>query len=117
MTRALPRRNRLFRIISLNANGIRGLLGRPYTAGSLKTLHDHIKALVDEHLRSKRARDIAFPEALAALEGHAGDNEALRNAVTQLGDFNQQGVLDEVSFDTVWTLLQAAARAPERDED
>lgn len=99
-----------------NANGVRGLLGRPYSGGSLRALHDHIKALVDEHLRSRRARDVPFPQALAALEEHAGDNEALRGAVAQLRDFNQQGVLDEVSFDTVWTLLQAAARAPERDE-
>ena len=94
-----------------NANGLRGLIGRPYTAGSMREIHDHVNALVQEHMSSKSARNIPTPEAFDRLEEHAGDNEAIRSAVRQLRAFNQDGVLDEVPFDTVWTLIQAAARA------
>ena len=53
------------------ANGVRGLLGRPYTAGSLKQLHEQLGALVGEHMRTKKARDLPFPEAVSRL-GRAG---------------------------------------------
>jgi len=96
-----------------NANGLRGLIGRPYTAGSMRELHDHINALVQEHMSSKASRNIPTPEAFDRLEEHAGDNEAIRSAVQQLRNFNQDGVLNEVPFETVWTLIQAAARAAE----
>ena len=39
-----------------NANGIRGLLGRPYDGSSLKQTYEHLNALVQEHLKSKARR-------------------------------------------------------------
>ena len=38
----------------LSANGIQGLLGRPYNGSSLKQTYEHLNALVQEHLRPKR---------------------------------------------------------------
>ena len=93
-----------------NSNGLRGLIGRPYTAGSLREVFDHIDAVVQEYLRTKSSRNIPFPEALGILKEHTGDIEAISSALKQLADFNENNVLDDVSFDTVWTLIQAAAR-------
>jgi uncharacterized membrane protein YqiK len=95
----------------LSANGIQGLLGRPYNGGSLKQTYEHLNALVQEHLRTKKAREVPFPEAIARLGEHAGDNEDLRQAVRVLGEFNQEGALNNVPFDSVWNMLNAVAKA------
>jgi uncharacterized membrane protein YqiK len=94
-----------------NANGIRGLLGRPYNGDALKQTFDHVNALVQEHLRSKKAREIPFPEAMSRLLEHAGDNEALRHALKTLADFNQEGALDNVPFESVWSMINAVAKS------
>ena len=83
----------------LSANGIQGLLGRPYNGGSLKQTYEHLNALVQEHLRTKKAREVPFPEAIARLGEHAGENEDLRQAVKVLSEFNQEGALDDVPFE------------------
>ena len=70
----------------LSANGIQGLIGRQYNGGSLKQTYEHLNALVQEHLRTKKAREIPFPEAIALLGGHAGENEDLRQAIKVLSD-------------------------------
>jgi len=93
------------------ANGIRGLIGRPYNGSSLKQTYEHINALVQEHLRSKKSREIPFPEAIARLGEHAGENEALRQSLKLLAEFNQDGALDNVPFDSVWTMVSAVAKA------
>ncbi len=95
----------------LSANGIQGLLGRPYNGSSLKQTYDHLNALVQDHLRSKKARDVPFPQAVAQLQEHAGDNEDLRQAVKVLSEFNQDGALDQVPFDSVWNMVNAVAKA------
>jgi hypothetical protein len=95
----------------LSANGIQGLLGRPYNGGSLKQTYEHLNALVQEHLRTKKAREVPFPEAIARLGEHAGTNEDLRQAVKVLAEFNQEGALNEVPFDSVWNMLNAVAKA------
>ena len=95
----------------LSANGISGLLGRPYNGGSLKQTYEHLNALVQEHLRTKKAREVPFPEALSKLEEHAGDNEDLRRAVKILSEFNQEGALNGVPFDSVWTMINAVAKS------
>jgi uncharacterized membrane protein YqiK len=95
----------------LSANGISGLLGRPYNGGSLKQTYEHLNALVQEHLRSKKAREMPFPEALARLGEHAGENEDLRTAIRVLSEFNQQGALDNVPFESVWNMINAVARS------
>ena len=53
----------------LSANGIQGLLGRPYNGSSLKQTYEHLNALVQEHMRTKKAREIPFPEAVTRLGG------------------------------------------------
>jgi uncharacterized membrane protein YqiK len=93
------------------ANGIRGLLGRPYTNGSMKQTYEHLNALVSEHLKTKSAREVPFPEAVAQLAEAAGDNEALRQAVKVLKEFGGEGALDTVPFDTVWSMIQVVAKA------
>lgn len=95
----------------LSANGIQGLLGRPYNGSSLKQTYEHLNALVQEHLRTKKAREIPFPEAIAKLGEHAGENEDLRQAVKLLGEFNQEGALNGVPFDSVWSMLNAVAKS------
>jgi uncharacterized membrane protein YqiK len=95
----------------LSANGIQGLLGRPYNGGSLKQTYEHLNALVQEHLRTKKAREVPFPEALSKLEEHAGDNEDLRRAIRILSEFNQEGALNGVPFDSVWTMINAVAKS------
>jgi uncharacterized membrane protein YqiK len=95
----------------LSANGIQGLLGRAYNGGSLKQTYEHINALVQDHLRTKKAREIPFPEAITRLQEHAGDNEDLRQAIKVLSEFNQEGALDQVPFDSVWNMINAVARA------
>jgi uncharacterized membrane protein YqiK len=95
----------------LSANGIHGLIGKPYNGSSLKQTYEHLNALVQEHLKSKKAREIPFPEALARLGEHAGENEALRDAIKMLGEFNQEGALDAVPFDSVWNMVSAVAKS------
>ena len=95
----------------LAANGIQGLIGRAYNGSSLKQTYEHLNALVQEHLRSKKAREVPFPEAIARLKAHAGDNEDLRQALKVLAEFNQEGALDTVPFDSVWNMLNAVAKS------
>jgi uncharacterized membrane protein YqiK len=95
----------------LSANGIHGLLGRPHNGGSLKQTYEHLNALVQEHLRTKQAREIPFPEALSQLEEHAGDNVDLRQAVKVLSELNHEKALDSVPFDSVWNMINAVAKA------
>jgi uncharacterized membrane protein YqiK len=95
----------------LSANGIQGLLGRPYNGSSLKQTYEHLNALVQEHLRTKKAREVPFPEAVAQLGEHAGENQDLRQAVKALADFNQEGALNNVPFESVWNMLNAVAKA------
>jgi len=95
----------------LSANGIQGLLGRPYNGSSLKQTYEHLNVLVQEHLRTKKAREVPFPEAVAQLGEHAGENQDLRQAVKALADFNQEGALNNVQFESVWNMLNAVAKA------
>jgi uncharacterized membrane protein YqiK len=95
----------------LSANGISGLLGRPYNGSSLKQTYEHLNALVQEHLRTKKAREVPFPEAVTKLQEQAGENEDLRRAVKTLSEFNQDGALDTVPFDSVWTMVNAVAKS------
>lgn len=95
----------------LSANGIQGLLGRPYNGGSLKQTYEHLSALVQEHMRTRKAREVPFPEAVSRLGEHAGDNADLRQAIKVLSEFNQEGALDNVPFDSVWNMINAVAKA------
>ena len=77
----------------------------------MKQTYEHLNALVQEHLRSKKARELPFPEALVQLEGHAGENEDMRQAVKVLGEFNHEGALDKVPFESVWNMINAVAKS------
>ena len=61
-------------------------------------------------LRSKKAREIPFAEAVAQLEAEAGSDEAAQRAVSMLKDMNRDGGFDDTEFDRVWSLLQAASK-------
>ena len=87
------------------------MLGRQYNGSSLKQTYEHLNALVQEHLRTKKAREVPFPEALTRLGEHAGQNEDLRLAVKVLSEFNQEGALDNVPFDSVWNMINAVAKS------
>jgi len=91
------------------ANGIRGLFGRPYPGGSLTQAYAQLEVLVGKAMRSKKAREIPVAEAMPKLVEAAGEDEAGLAAVAMLREFNQQGAFDDVAFETVWSLLQAAA--------
>jgi hypothetical protein len=95
----------------LSANGIQGLLGRPYNGSSLKQTYEHLNALVQEHLRTKKAREIPFPEALARLQSMPAKTRICAQAVKMLSEFNQEGALDAVPFDSVWNMVNAVAKS------
>tara|TARA_R110002167_G_scaffold38389_3_gene119565 strand:+ start:254 stop:3091 length:2838 start_codon:yes stop_codon:yes gene_type:complete len=96
------------------ANGLRGLFGRPYTAGSLHQAYEQLDVLVQKVLRTKEARAIPFAEAIAMLEAEAGSDRAASEAVAMLKEMNRDGSFDDTDFDRVWSLLQAAARIGDR---
>ena len=66
-----------------------------------------------DNFGNKKSREIPFGEAMAVLENKAGDNEAQVQALNLLKTANEDGVFNEVPFDTVWSLLQATAKAAE----
>jgi flotillin len=94
-----------------SANGIRGLLGQPDAAGTLRRAYDDLNALVQEHLKTKKAREIPYSEAVAHLSEHAGDSATVQQTIKLLKDVGHDGKLDGVAFDTVWTLIQAVAKS------
>jgi hypothetical protein len=77
----------------------------------LRQTYEHLNALVQEHLKGKKAREVPFPEAVARLEEHAGENEDLRPAVKVLGEFNQEGALNNVPFESVWNMINVVAKS------
>jgi hypothetical protein len=93
-------------------NGIRGLFGRPYRDGdSLRRAVSALSDLVQQSMRTRKDRDVPFLQALEILDEQTGDDADQRGAVDMLREFNQHGAFDEVSFEQVWSLLQAAAKA------
>jgi len=92
-------------------NGIRGIFGRPYRSGEFKQMTDALAALVRKEMGSKKAREVPFSQAVALLEGAAKGNDSQESALGLLREANDGGVFDDVAFDTVWSLLQATAKA------
>ncbi len=93
------------------SNGIRGIFGKPYRTGQFKEMAEQLSKLVRDNLGTKKKREITFGEALTLLEDKASGNEAQVQALKLLNDANEDGVFEQVPFDTVWTLLQATAKA------
>lgn len=96
----------------LTQNGIRGLFGRPWNQGELQGLSARLEPLVRRTMRTRRDRDIPLSEAVERLREAAGEDAEAAGAVAALARLNQSGAFDQVPFDNVWSLLQAAARAP-----
>ena len=93
------------------ANGLRGIIGRPYRTSEFQEMADQLNRLVKETLGTAKKRDIPFPEALKLLEEKAGDNAAQKQALNLLRESNEEGIFDDTSFDKVWSLVQAAVKA------
>jgi uncharacterized membrane protein YqiK len=95
------------------ANGIRGVIGRPYSTGEFKEKAEQLNRLVKEHLGTAKKRDIPFPDAIKLLEEKAGKSKADRKALDLLRESNNEGLFDDTSFDKVWSLVQATIKVAE----
>ena len=93
----------------LSQDGIRGLLRRPNEPDQLHEYIDVLSGLVEKCLGSSKARQIPFTEAIARLETDSDERHV--KALALLKDVNEQGMLDDISFEHVWALLQATARS------
>jgi len=92
------------------SNGIRGIWGKPGRGGQFKEMADQLGQLVRDNFGTKKKRDVSFSDALKTLEGKAS-GDAQTQALSLLKDANENGVFDKVPFETVWSLLQATAKA------
>jgi uncharacterized membrane protein YqiK len=94
----------------LSATGLSGLIGAAPSNRDLLAAMGALQALVGDNLSNRQARSIPFPEATQTLVD-AADGDSQTRAVELLRGLNADGVLDEVPFETVWSLLQAMARS------
>ena len=94
-----------------NANGLRGLFGRPYSQGALSQHLEQLMVLVEQVLPGADDRAVSFADAVARLEAEAGEDDATRQAVGVLRDLSRQDALSGLSFEQVWALMRAASRA------
>ena len=93
-------------------NGVRGLLGTPNGAGRFQEAVAAIGRLLKTTLKTKREREsTTLEEAIQTLQGAAGADTTLLEAVSTLSQFNQDGVFNEVPFETVWSLILATSKA------
>lgn len=92
-------------------NGIRGIWGTPGRSGQFVEMANQLSALVQDNFSTKKSREMPFSEAIALLEGKSEGNEAQEQALRLLKTANEDGVFDDVPFETVWSLLQATAKA------
>ena len=93
-------------------NGVRGLLGTPNGAGRFQEAVAAIGRLLKTTLKTKREREsTTFEEAIQTLQGAAGADTTLLEAVSTLSQFNQDDVFNEVPFETVWSLILATSKA------
>lgn len=90
-----------------NANGLRGLFGRPADSGLLLQTHSQLKVLVDKVLGGKQGEDVLLGEAIEKLDEAAGKDPAQQRAVGVLRQLASQGAFEDVPFATIWSLLSA----------
>ena len=98
-------------------NGLRGIFGRPYAGGDWKRALSQLNGLVQKHLGTRKSGDISFADGVTLLEEQAGNDEELAQAVSILKEVNQQGLFDEMPFQKVWALLQAASEKKGEDSE
>ena len=90
-----------------NANGLRGLFGRPADSGLLLQTHGQLKVLVERELGTAAARQAPLGEAVGKLEEAAGSDPAQQRAVGLLKQVVAEGDFADVPFETIWSLLSA----------
>ncbi len=90
-----------------NANGLRGLFGRPADSGLLLQTHSQLKVLVDKEFGSKKAQEAPLSEAIKTLDQAAGNDPARQRAVGVLKELVARGGFEDVPFATIWSLLSA----------
>ena len=92
-------------------NGVRGLFGTPSNVGKFQSAVGQIGELLKDVLKTKKDRETtSFRDAIEQLQSAAGTNVSINEAVSVLTEFNQGGVFDDVSFETVWSLVLATAK-------
>ena len=93
-------------------NGIRGLFGRPGRLGQFQHGVEQIGELLKLTLKTKKDREnTLFKDAIGHLEEAAATDATKLEAVSLLTDFNESGMVDEVPFETVWSLVLATSKS------
>ena len=93
------------------SNGIRGIWGKPGRGGEFREMAEQLADLVRDNFGTKKSREVSFSDALKVLEKKAGNNEAQTQALGLLKNANEGGAFNDLPFETVWSLLQATAKA------
>ena len=92
------------------ANGVRGIFGRSDDdSGSIRRAHEQLAVLVSENLGTRESREVPLAEAVAILTGVAGEDEAMNQAVRLLRDLSERREFADVTFEQVWSLVEAMA--------
>ena len=92
-------------------NGIRGLFGTPDRSGRFQHGVEQIGELLKLTLKTKKDREnTLFKDAVGQLREAAATDTTKLEAVSLLTDFNESGMVDEVSFETVWSLVLATSK-------
>ena len=93
-------------------NGIRGLFGRPGRLGQFQHGVEQIGELLKLTLKTRKDREnTLFKDAIGQLEEAAATDATKLEAVSLLTDFNESGMVDEVPFETVWSLVLATSKS------
>ena len=92
-------------------NGIRGLFGVPGRSGRFQHGVEQVGELLKLTLKTRKDREnTLFKDAVGQLREAAATDTTKLEAVSLLTDFNESGMVDEVSFETVWSLVLATSK-------
>ena len=92
-------------------NGIRGLFGVPGRSGRFQHGVEQVGELLKLTLKTRKDREnTLFKDAVGQLREAAATDATKLEAVSLLTDFNESGMVDEVSFETVWSLVLATSK-------
>ena len=92
-------------------NGIRGVFGLPSRAGRFQHGVEQIGELLKQTLKTRKDREnTLFKDAIIQLKEAATTDTSKLEAVSLLTDFNESGMVDEVPFETVWSLVLTTSK-------